>query len=180
MTDYETIKRLEPELLPPPDLHAHARPAHKIHLQPLPVNVRLDPRLTSAATVEEYLDSIDQLLHGDGSVRPAHGMPTDPAARKGIPVFSGLLKYFPHACAAVAQLSRIGNDQHNPGEPLHWAKDKSTDEPDCIARHMVDFAVDPQHRDPDGVLAAVKIAWRALANLERLHDAGHDIFATEP
>lgn len=106
-------------------------------------------------------------------------LPSDAKVRKGIPIFSGCVAYFPHALAAVAQLSRIGNDQHNPGEPLHWAKDKSTDETDCLMRHLVDAAVNPLHRDNDGVLAAAKIAWRALANLERLHDAGHDILACE-
>lgn len=107
----------------------------------------------------------------------AHGIPTDASARKAIPMFSGCLAYFPHALAAVAQLSRIGNDQHNPGQPLHWAKDKSKDELDCLIRHAADAAIDPMHRDADGVLAAVKMAWRALANLERMHDAGRDIFA---
>src|SRR4051794_12248122 len=106
-------------------------------------------------------------------------MPTDAASRKGIPIFSGCVKYFPHALAAVAQLSRIGNDQHNPGQPVHWAKDKSPDELDCVMRHAADAAVDQLHRDADGVLAVVKLAWRALANLERMHDAGTDIFAEE-
>lgn len=104
-------------------------------------------------------------------------LPASAAARKAVPIYSGCVRYFPHALAAVAQLSRIGNDQHNPGQPLHWAKEKSTDELDCLMRHMVDAVIDPQHRDADGVLAAVKMAWRALANLERLHDAGNDIFA---
>lgn len=106
-------------------------------------------------------------------------LPADATARKGMPIFSGCLAYFPHAIAAVSQCSRIGNDQHNPGQPLHWAKHKSTDETDCILRHAADMAVDPLHRDADGVLAAVKMAWRALANLERMHDAGQDIFACE-
>lgn len=108
------------------------------------------------------------------------GLPGDATVRKGMPVFSGLICYFPHALAAVSELSRIGNDQHNPGQPLHWAKEKSTDETDCIVRHLIDFAVDPKHRDPDGVLAAVKIAWRALANLERLYDSGENIYAVKP
>lgn len=104
---------------------------------------------------------------------------TDPQARKGMPLFSGVVKYFPHAVAAVGQLSRIGNDQHNPGQPLHWAKEKSSDELDALLRHITDCAIYIEHRDPDGVLAAVKVAWRALANLERMHDAGIDIFAEE-
>ena len=105
-------------------------------------------------------------------------LPTDAKARKALPIYSGVIRYFPHALAAVAELSKIGNDQHNPGQPLHWAKEKSTDELDALARHLTDLAIDADHRDPDGVRAAVKLAWRALANLERMHDAGVDIFAT--
>lgn len=104
-------------------------------------------------------------------------LPSDAKARKGMPIFSGVIAYFPHAVAAVAECSRIGNTQHNPGQPLHWAKEKSSDETDCILRHATDLAIDPLHRDADGVLAAVKMAWRALANLERMHDSGADIFA---
>lgn len=107
-------------------------------------------------------------------------LPTDPKTRKEIPIFSGFLAYFPHAIAAAAQLSFIGNKQHNPGQPLHWAKEKSTDETDAQARHLLEMAMDEQHRDPDGVLAAVKNLWRAAANLERMHDRGIDIFWMEP
>jgi len=89
-------------------------------------------------------------------------MPTDPAERKGHPIVRGMLDYFPDACAKVAELSRIGNDQHNPGQPMHWARDKSTDHADCIVRHLIDRG----KRDSDGVLHDVKVAWRALANLQ--------------
>ena len=102
---------------------------------------------------------------------------SDAKTRKGMPIYSGFVKYFPHAMAAVAELSRIGNDQHNPGQPLHWAKEKSTDQEDCILRHLVDYAADPYHRDPDGVHPLVKVAWRAMAALESAHDRGEDIFA---
>lgn len=107
-------------------------------------------------------------------------LPTGATERKQIPVFSGLFKYFPHALAAVAQLSWVGDRQHNPGKPEgappHWAKEKSTDETDAMMRHMLDMAENEMHRDPDGVLAAVKAAWRALANLERMWDRGLWIF----
>ena len=71
--------------------------------------------------------------------------------------------YFPDALLEVAVLSRIGNDQHNPGEPLHWAKEKSTDEYDALTRHLLDVGT----RDTDGVRHAAKVAWRALAGLQR-------------
>ena len=65
-------------------------------------------------------------------------LPLDPKTRKNIPLARGLLDYFPRALAAVADLSRIGNEQHNPGEPMHWAKEKSNDHADCIVRHLID------------------------------------------
>lgn len=97
-------------------------------------------------------------------------LPTGSAARKDIPLARGCLDYFPAALAAVAELSRKGNDKHNPGEPIHWARGKSTDHADCILRHLVDRGtIDPE----DGMSHSVKIAWRALALLqEELEAAG--------
>jgi hypothetical protein len=65
---------------------------------------------------------------------------TDSADRKNIPVFSGVIKYAPAAIAGVARISKAGNDKHNPGEPLHHARGKSADHPDCIMRHTMDVA----------------------------------------
>lgn len=89
-------------------------------------------------------------------------LPTDDAARKGIPIYSGVLMYFPDAVAAVAELSRIGNDQHNPGEPMHWARGKSTNQLDTLTRHLMEAG----KIDTDGVRHSTKAAWRALANLQ--------------
>ena len=85
--------------------------------------------------------------------------------RKGIPVFSGVLKYFPNALREVAKCSKAGNDQHHPDKPLHWDMSKSTDEYDALARHLIDHTISPV--DDDGVLHLAKVAWRALAGLER-------------
>jgi hypothetical protein len=87
---------------------------------------------------------------------------SDHAKRKGQPLARGLLDYFPNALLAVAECSRIANDQHNPGEPVHWARGKSTDHADCILRHMIDRGT----VDSDGVRHSAKVAWRALALLE--------------
>lgn len=102
-------------------------------------------------------------------------LPRDAEARKAIPVYSGFIKYFPDAIAAVAQLSALANEQHNPGQPIHWAKEKSTDELDAMMRHLLDSQVEA--RDEEGVLHMVKVAWRAMANLQRMADAGTDILA---
>ena len=87
---------------------------------------------------------------------------SDAKARKSIPLARGVLDYFPDALCEVAVLSRIGNDQHNPGQPMHWAKDKSTDHPDCILRHMIDRG----RRDSAKVRHRTAVAWRALADLQ--------------
>lgn len=89
-------------------------------------------------------------------------LPKEAAARKDVPMARGLLDYFPDALAAVAEVSRVGNEQHNPGQPLHWAKEKSTDHADCIIRHLVDRGT----LDTDGQRHAAKVAWRALALLQ--------------
>lgn len=89
-------------------------------------------------------------------------LPSDPAERKNLPITSGVLDYFPLAVAEVARVSKAGNDQHNPGQPLHWAKGKSMDHADCIARHLIDRG----SRDSDGMRHSAKLAWRALALLQ--------------
>jgi hypothetical protein len=60
-------------------------------------------------------------------------------------------------------LSRVANEQHNPGEPMHWAKEKSTDEADAMLRHQLDAG----RIDGDGIRHSAKVAWRALAQLQR-------------
>ena len=84
--------------------------------------------------------------------------------RKEIPLYSGLLTYFPEALNHVANCSYQGNLQHHPEKPLHWDKDKSSDHPDAMLRHLADHYKNPI--DDDGVLHLAKCAWRALAFLE--------------
>lgn len=90
-------------------------------------------------------------------------LPIESKARKDIPLARGCLDYFPDALAAVAELSRIGNEKHNPGQPLHWSKDKSNDHADCVMRHLADRGTVDQE---DGVRHSTKVAWRALALLQ--------------
>ena len=88
-------------------------------------------------------------------------------ARKAMPLASGVLDYFPDALLVVAEVSRIGNEQHHPGQPLHWDKSKSSDEADALMRHLIDRGT----IDTDGVRHTAKVAWRALALLQREIDA---------
>lgn len=104
-------------------------------------------------------------------------LPSDSAERKKYPVLSGFVKYFPAAIAEVARISHEGNEKHNPGQELHWARGKSTDHGDCIIRHTIDL------EDLKSVIAtgfvvrevvdmaiaeAACRAWRAMAELQEL------------
>lgn len=108
---------------------------------------------------------------GHEAVRDADGRATGetlPAGkseaqqRKNKPITTGVLDYFPDALLAVAEVSRVGNEQHNPGEPLHWAKGKSIDHADSLVRHLLDRG----KFDTDGQRHSTKVAWRALALLQ--------------
>jgi len=82
-------------------------------------------------------------------------LPTDAAERKKYPLFTGCLNYFPNALLLVARCSFESNKQHHPDEPLHWDPNKSPDELDACGRHILEGEWD-------------KVAWRALAHLERM------------
>jgi hypothetical protein len=86
--------------------------------------------------------------------------------RKKTPMYSGLLAYFPDALALVARNSMVGHYQHNdPKDPMYWDRSKSADEMDAMIRHMADHSKDPY--DADGTLHMSKVAWRALAFLQK-------------
>jgi hypothetical protein len=95
-----------------------------------------------------------------GLLRPL--LPTNPEERKNIPIGTGVLDYFPAALAEIAKTSYRGNEQHNPGESLHWAREKSTDQFDTIIRHLLERGT----FDTDGVRHSAKAAWRLLALLQ--------------
>lgn len=97
-------------------------------------------------------------------------MPVDSQARKDVPITTGVFDYFPAALAYVARVSKAGNDKHNPGQPLHWARGKSTDQADAIGRHLLERG----GIDPDtGMRYSAQLAWRALALLQlELEEAG--------
>lgn len=91
------------------------------------------------------------------------GLQTGARDRKAIPIASGFLDYFPLAVAAVAHCSWVGNEQHNPGTPLHWDRSKSADEWDAMMRHFLERGT----MDKDGVGHSAKVAWRAMAALQK-------------
>ena len=103
------------------------------------------------------------LIAEDEKNRAKPRLTTDSDKRKEVPLATGCFDYFPDALAAVAGLSYGGNSKHNPGQPLHWARSKSTDEADCLLRHFMERGT----VDTDGIRHSVKVAWRALALLQK-------------
>jgi hypothetical protein len=90
-------------------------------------------------------------------------LPCGPAERKQFPVASGFMDYFPDAIAAIANVSWQGSNQHHPGKPLHWDRNKSVDESDTMQRHFLQRGT----LDTDGIRHTAKMAWRALALLQK-------------
>lgn len=91
------------------------------------------------------------------------GLAQDSQGRKDQPMCTGLLDYFPDALAEVSELSRMANEKHNPGEPVHWSRGKSNDHADCIVRHLLERGGFIEGEYPKAVRHSVALAWRALA-----------------
>jgi hypothetical protein len=100
--------------------------------------------------------------------------------RKQYPLTTGLQDYFPDALAEVAHISWAGNEKHNPGEPLHWARGKSMDHADCAGRHLQQRGT-VEDIEVNGKKVRVRhtaqLAWRALALLQEELEAefGYDL-----
>jgi len=119
----------------------------------------VDPRGYSA---DDYYDR--KVLGGNVTVSTLKTKEMKAEERKGTPVYSGVLKYFPKALKEVSKCSVAGQKQHNQGDELYWDKSKSFDNEDALVRHLIDHSVSP--KDDDGILHLAKVAWRALASLE--------------
>jgi dATP/dGTP diphosphohydrolase, N-terminal len=104
-----------------------------------------------------------RMLGIGGAPTRATTLPTEAGDRKKYPIASGLMDYFPDALVAVSHISYRGNEQHNPGQPLHWSRGKSTDEADTMLRHFMQRGT----IDTDGVRHSAKMVWRALAFLQK-------------
>ena len=112
--------------------------------------------------------SLDRLQAIAGKLEPLHDLleKRDAKTRKEYPVKTGFLDYFRDAVFRVAHVSYVGNQQHNPGQPTHWARGKSTDQLDCLVRHIM-VGDDEEH------LASA--AWRAMAELQLFLEKKYNI-----
>jgi hypothetical protein len=108
------------------------------------------------------------IAFGEGDIELERELATDKhEQRKKTPVFSGVIKYFADAVCEVSRCSLAGNQQHHADKPLHWDRSKSTDEPDALLRHLMQY----DELDDDGILHASKVAWRAMALLQKTLEA---------
>lgn len=132
--------------------------------EPVPVSMRgdLDHR---GATFGEMIGMSDKRVPKEYQ-KPAPK--EDAQARKERPIASGVLDYFPDALMEVAYCSYIGNEQHNKGGVVHWDRSKSGDEADALIRHFIKRGT----LDTDGVSHSTKVAWRALAMLQKEIEGG--------
>ena len=105
----------------------------------------------------------NSLIGPGGAPTRATTFPATAAGRKQRPIASGVLDYFPDAIVALAQVSWQGNEQHNPGQSLRWDRAKSGDESDALMRHFMQRGT----LDDDGIRHSQKLAWRALALLQK-------------
>lgn len=95
-------------------------------------------------------------------------LPESSSERKRIPLYRGVMRYFPAALAEVAQIAQRGNDKHGEAgntELHHW-RGRSGDHADCILRHLMDLEEDfgcGKGYDENGVPQVAYLAWRAMA-----------------
>lgn len=110
-----------------------------------------------------------ELIGVGGAPIRATTLPEAAVDRKMYPIAKGFMDYFPDAIAAISHVSYMGNVQHNPDKPLHWDRSKSGDEDDTMIRHFLQRGL----LDTDGLRHSAKMAWRALAFLQKEIEGEH-------
>lgn len=96
---------------------------------------------------------------------PVSGIPTDDAERKRYQAWTFLTEYFPDSFLAVVEVAIAGNEQHNPGQPLHWARGKSKDQLNSGFKHLFEYGRGVK-KDTDGQYHLAKAIWRLSAQLQ--------------
>src|SRR5579864_4027010 len=112
-----------------------------VHVPPpsvAPANETIQVDFKKPGYEEWYLDPKDLVVLPLTPTFTPSILPADATERKKVPLGTGVLDYFPAALAEVAKISYAGNQQHNPGETLHWARGKSTDQADTMLRHFLE------------------------------------------
>lgn len=110
-------------------------------------------------------DPKDSCVKNRRNTSRTQSLPEASADRKKVPLFSGVMAYFPDALVELARLSKVGNDKHNPGGPLSWSRGKSNDHADCLMRHLLDHGTMTMENGIEFSHTAM-MAWRGLAMLQ--------------
>ena len=106
--------------------------------------------------------------------------PTDDKARKMLPVFSMITRYFPKAMREITKVCVANNVRYNPERDpadINWARGKSPDQLGSAFRHMLERIVDNHVFEPTSpmvekatgitsVYVLAEAAWRVCAALE--------------
>jgi hypothetical protein len=132
---------------------------HRVHLHP---ELRRPPI--------DYRPGAINVMHENGPRPTAQGWadamekakPTRQPPK--VPLATGCYDYFPDALLAVAEVSRVSMEQHGiPGELPTWDRSIAPNEADALARHFLKRGT----LDTDGQRHSAKVAWRALALLQK-------------
>lgn len=95
-------------------------------------------------------------------------IPEDDAERACYPIGTYLTEYCPNALLALSKHSYEANEKHNPGEEIHWARDKSIGSINRIFRHLFEFAWHYGRGEKDkSRYHLTAAAWRTNELLER-------------
>lgn len=111
-----------------------------------------------------FLDEVAPLYEPVAESPASTRVIPDDDKRDNYPLFDVLFGYFPAAMCELARWSKVGNEQHNPGEDLHWSREKSTDHRNKIMRHLMDY----DQRESNGFYEAVPMLWRCAALVQEL------------
>lgn len=106
----------------------------------------------------------------------------DSQARKDTPLLATVFGYFAAAMAGLARHCVRSNEKHNKGEPVHWARGKSTDHAECNLRHLIDaeemkawLRRNPGRPEREAVLTMLEHeydarVWRASADSQEFYE----------
>jgi hypothetical protein len=95
----------------------------------------------------------------------------DKVRKNDWPIWDFMFGYFARAWLEVVRVAVVGNKQHNPGQRLHWAREKSTDQLNTAMRHLFDYAKAKAEgqivpRDAKGMAVLAQSIWRLSAQLQ--------------
>jgi hypothetical protein len=107
-------------------------------------------------------------------------LPTEDKARKMLPMFKQVARYFPKALREITKVSVVNNVRYNPDRApadINWSRGKSTDQLGSAFHHMLEHEVDGKVFEAVPEAAAkvtginqvyilAEAAWRVLAELE--------------